>query len=715
MIKKYSKLFVITLLAFFISIISVNAKEMSVSELGSEILSRNPNAGYVYVIGRYAFTSSYATKFDIKDIMLAAADSININLGEIENLEDYSENMTIYQIDRISQTEWELKTNVVGNGEAYNDEAKVDVSFIDYEYIVSDTNINANIKEQVESLNGNASDYGFASITYDNYTATFNISDPSRNLIDYKESGILDVIKALVAPETGAKTIAWDGHEASDITNLEEDDIIALAAEVLTRMIGKDAKTLTYAEAANKSITATVTYTDENGYKYSVDYTLKFIYNFEEQKAVKLEELAGTLNTTVNQSGNEKYGFRGVEFKDNTLTFDISNPDASLVDFKDSGIVDLFLANYAGATTVEYYFDGTLKDTFDLTTEELNAEAVISMAGTVLKAMVGEDELILSSVAGKSATAIVTWADGTTTTYTLTFIYNFENVQDDLLVKDAQELNSEIAENDEWGFRGLEYNPETNTATFEIKNPEANLAEFKDSTVVELFKKFIEGATSVTYYVNGEASTPIDLTDDLDDEAIKGYAAEILTKMIAPEINLTLGAVAGKTAYAVVTYANGEEITYYLSFVYNVEEVKDDTLFADAEKLNEKLTDEKYGFKSIVYDKETNTATFTVATDKDEVLLSTFKDSGIVDMFKTIVKSVKSMSYNVDDTDVPVTLEGLDDDDDAVIALAAELLQAMVGEGKDLKLANVVGKTATATVDYGYGEPITYTLTFVQE
>ena len=57
--KKYSKLFIFTLLAFFISSVSVLAREMGIDELGEEASKIQPDAGYVYILGEYAFTSNY--------------------------------------------------------------------------------------------------------------------------------------------------------------------------------------------------------------------------------------------------------------------------------------------------------------------------------------------------------------------------------------------------------------------------------------------------------------------------------------------------------------------------------------------------------------------------------------------------------------------------------------------------------------------------------
>ncbi len=858
--KKNIKLFSLILVAFFISIVSVNAKEMNVNSLGEEALAYDENAGYIFVVGKYAYTSNYQD-FKIQDIMLASADSIILDKENVTNIKDLLSSMTIYRIERIYDDNfqaigWKLDSNEIGNGTAFGDgTTEVDIRYINYNYIKSAI-IDPAIKAKVESLNSNAASYGFDKITYENHTATFYIDDPSRSLAAYKDSGIVELIKEFVNGNYGAVSVAYGNNGPIDVKGLEDDDIISLAAEVLKEMAG-DVEVLNYASVANKSMNAVVTYIDEDGNTYTETYTLTFVYDFVTEKeeiltnaaaeldstvkenedygfrgvtfvnnvltfdiadpevllakfkdsgivelfkdnyagAIKVEyttenggntitltgsetdediegfalevlkamvgdgdltlgsvagktatatvtyadgsiatytltftydikavkndaltEAANELNTTV--TGDDKYGFRSVKYENNKLTFDILDPTALLATFKDSGIVNLFLENYKGATKVDYTTSNGKSGSIDLAEEGLTEENVRSYAAEVLKAMIDDDaDLTLGSVAGRTATATVTYNTGDVVVYTLEFTYNVEEAKDEVLGDAATTLASEIASRSDWGFKTVTYDATQNLAKFEIADPTANLSQFKDSTVVELFKEFIKGAASVVYYIGDEVqgSESIDLTQDLDDTEIEGYAAEILTKMAGEGVDLTLGAVAGKKAHAVVTYANGETGTYYLEFAYDVETVKDEALTNDAQTLNNGLANHpEYGFDSIVYDAETKTATFTVSANKGETLLSQFKDSGIVGMFQEIVKGAKSISYTVEGKGaVNVPMENLEQEE-TVVNLAAELLQAMVGQDNDLTLKNVIGKTATATINYGYGDPITYTLVFNQ-
>jgi len=70
MIKKYSKLFVLFLCAFFVGITPSFAREMTLDELEEELKEISPRASYIYVIGEYAFSSTHT--FTREDSMLAA-------------------------------------------------------------------------------------------------------------------------------------------------------------------------------------------------------------------------------------------------------------------------------------------------------------------------------------------------------------------------------------------------------------------------------------------------------------------------------------------------------------------------------------------------------------------------------------------------------------------------------------------------------------------
>ena len=136
--KKYSKLFIFTLLAFFISSVSVLAREMGIDELGEEASKIQPDAGYVYILGEYAFTSNY--NIHQEDLIIAATSL------KLENPTDLSQ-AVIYQIERkrdenYNPIGWKKGPNVLGKKtipETFN------IKWIDMHHILEKSKAEVNL------------------------------------------------------------------------------------------------------------------------------------------------------------------------------------------------------------------------------------------------------------------------------------------------------------------------------------------------------------------------------------------------------------------------------------------------------------------------------------------------------------------------------------------------------------------------------------------
>ena len=134
---KKVKHLVFALLVTLLSVVTVNAKQMTAKELGEEAAKIAPKARFIFVIGKYAYTSTY-DKFNIQDVMLASSDSIE--LDKKGNMKDLVSSMTIYRIDRtynskFEPTGWSIGTNEIGNGKALgttSSQKKIDIRYIDY-------------------------------------------------------------------------------------------------------------------------------------------------------------------------------------------------------------------------------------------------------------------------------------------------------------------------------------------------------------------------------------------------------------------------------------------------------------------------------------------------------------------------------------------------------------------------------------------------------
>jgi len=459
-------------------------------------------------------------------------------------------------------------TDVLNYNSVANKEVSATVKFIydGYEYeetytvkFVYDTEkvMDEKLETAANELNETAEDYGFELITYKDKTATFMIADLTKKLADYKDSGIVEMFLKMIDGATKVSYKVGEVSKEKSLTNLNYDTVVGYAYELLALMAG-DAEELNYAAVANKSVEAKVTYLI-GGKEEVITYTLSFIYDIEKLMDERLQKAASKLNEKA-----EDYGFESITYKDKTATFTIAELNKKLADYKDSGIVELFLKMIDGATKVSYKVGEVSKEK-SLT--NLNYDTVVGYAYELLALLAGDaEELNYNSVANKSVEAKVTYLIGgeeEVITYTLSFIYDTEEVMDEKLEEAANELNETA---DDYGFESITY--EDRTATFTIADPTKKLADYKDSGIVELFLKMIDGATKVSYKV-GEVSKEKSLTN-LNYDTVVGYAYELLALMAGDAEELNYAAVANKSVEAKVTYVIGgkeEVVTYTLSFV----------------------------------------------------------------------------------------------------------------------------------------------------
>ena len=284
------------------------------------------------------------------------------------------------------------------------------------------------------------------------------------------------------------------------------------------------------------------------------------------------------------------------------------------------------------------------------------------------------------------------------------------NIIEPEIIAGANELNQTAADK---GFYSIEYNAETNTAKFNIKDLNTTLSSYKDSGIVDIFTRIISGSKSLTYTVNGETYGPIAKKDMDESSEVIALAQILLQQMSGKTGTLLYADVANTKASATVTYEyDGFEHvdTFYLEFVYDIETEKDKELVDAAIELNNQ---EDSGFYSIEYDTKTNTGTFNIV-DLTKTL-SSYKDSGIVSLFTKFIKDAKSLTYTVNgQTYGPIAKADMDESSE-VIALAQILLQQMTGKTNSMVYGDAIDKTASATVIYeveGKEYQVTYTLEF---
>lgn len=387
----------------------VNAEEIDISEdidtnsyiIGDRVYELNEYFLSVYDI--VSATNEYARKHDGKMAPIYYLGALGEDRYLLEITGSADPETGIIPTEIIEDVE-EIYPNYIMDASAINNSPL-------YDYI--EKNLEPKIEAAVEELNKTAKEEGFESITYENETVTFTISDLTRSLADYKDSGIVELF---LSTADGAKSASYTVGQTTiteNLTDATNSKVISMAKKLLELLSGDG--DLTYNSIANKKASATIVF-EHDGFEYEGVYTVEFVYDVEKVKDEALATVAEELNKTAST-----YGFKSITYKDKTATFIIEDGTKSLVDYKDSGIVEYFIANVEGATKAEYTVGETTKEK-ELT--GLTNAGVVSMAKELLQLLAGEGDLTLASVANKSVSADITFVVGgveKVVTYTLEF------------------------------------------------------------------------------------------------------------------------------------------------------------------------------------------------------------------------------------------------------------------------------------------------------
>ena len=388
--------------------VNVNAEEVNLNEIDTN----------TYIIGEriYQLNSYYISIYDVVNASSEYARNNNGAIAPIYYLVEtgLGEKQLIEITGPYNQETGMVPSENVELEEIYPD-GIMDATSINGEplYDFLKNNVEPQIKESVATLNETANDYGFSSITYANNTVTFNMNDLTKVLSGYKDSGIVELFINL----DGATKAVYNLGTAKevDLTNLTTQKVVDLAQEILTYLA--DGKDLVYESIANKSISAEFTFEYE-GYEYTDTYTVEFVYDIEELKDLALEEVAKELNETATN-----YGFESIVYdkETKTATFTISDLTRGIADYKNSGIVELFMLNMDGATKAVYNL-GTAKEV-DLT--NLTTQKVVDLAQEIMIYLADGKDLVYESIANKSISADITYVvngEEKVVTYTVEFV-----------------------------------------------------------------------------------------------------------------------------------------------------------------------------------------------------------------------------------------------------------------------------------------------------
>ncbi len=285
---KYGKILVLTLVAFLISIMPVNAKRMDYKELGEEALTIDSGAGYIYVIGNYAYTSTY--ELSTSDIMLAAGDSFDFNFDATVDVKTKLGDMTVYLISRAyngvgDPTGWTLDDNVLGNGTEFDDNKLVDIKYINYNFLSLDTKYSV-------KLDSNYKAYGYVG----------NSSDLALDDETHKLTGLVNFDKdGKVTAFDGSSTRYYFAYDLV-ITGYNENTTVKITGE----------KANNYTDA---SFDATDKVVNPDG-----TTTLKFLWELNPESETKTIIVEVDLDGEAKAYGTTKYviDYSDVDFQKNT-------------------------------------------------------------------------------------------------------------------------------------------------------------------------------------------------------------------------------------------------------------------------------------------------------------------------------------------------------------------------------------------------------------
>ncbi len=129
--KKFGKMTLLALCTFLASMLPTFARELTMKEFVKEVEDRQPNAGYVYIIGEYIFTSNH--ELTVQDVMFAAKSITVTDVNGKTNQDDIYGEMTISYIEKDGD-DWVVGTPEIGDTQIELDDEKVIyASYVDYD------------------------------------------------------------------------------------------------------------------------------------------------------------------------------------------------------------------------------------------------------------------------------------------------------------------------------------------------------------------------------------------------------------------------------------------------------------------------------------------------------------------------------------------------------------------------------------------------------
>ncbi len=711
--KKNGKLITLALFTFLMGSVPAFAREMTLSELGEEASKIQKDAGYVYIIGDYAFTS----KFNIKteDIMLASSTI------KPENPTDSSK-MVINQItrtynDSYEPTGWAKGTNALGTAEL---PTKVNVRYIDYHYIKDITKVDTDALVNSAENAVSTELFTVGEVSNGEVAVTIKEGKLKETIEKGMGSGVFPLLAGMLQnKQVQSIDFVYTSGDTEVTLTLDKSTLGTLDPETwlnenCEKIFGKKYEELILAELIGKEFTATLNLaeTDETEYVTEKDgtavaeYKVKFDGKKEEVDTDNIVKEASE-NTKL----NDDIFTTSFDSASHTVTADVKDVSKSIYEGMGSGVIQTLIEvlSKEDVQSIDFvYTSGETKVTLTLDKDKLSELDPEAWLEENCEKIFGKklEELYTADLIGKSFTAKVnlkSYAEKKSENpeeYTFKFTGKLKEIDTDTLVSNASSssnLNNDM-------FTATYTDGKVNVTVVDVsKSIKEGMGSGVLQTLVEVFSNadvqsidfvYTSDDTEVTLTLDKDKLSELDPEAWLEEncEKIFGkkleelYTADLIGKSFTAKVNLK--------SYAEKKDGNKEEYTF--SFDGTLKQVKSEEL---ANSIKDEIDD------SGVYTVEV-TENNIVATAKDsETTIKEGMGSGIIQALVEVLNKDEVQSidfvYTSGETKVTLTL-----DKDKLSELnpqqwLEENSQAIFGKeySEDITNKDLNGKTFKVTVN----------------
>ena len=530
--NKYIKLFIIAIITMFISIVPTYAKEVTLESKGNErdtfdfIINReNPDAAYVYLIGKYAFTSAH--EMGLQDMMLAAR-SIQLTEGKLKDKEipEKLDNMTIYLFKHASgSTEWKSQI-VVGKTQLPE---KFNVKYIDYHYVKKDKKVDTDemVKTAMEKISTEMFNVKNEKISENEVTIDIETEKLKEKIVKGMGSGVFTALTSLVE-NTKVESITFEYNGVAPLTidsnNLDSSKMVEWLNNNSQAIFGKNVSDLILADLLDREFKATInlgeseknSYVSKKSATPNESYTIKFT---GKRQKVDTDEIA---NGAFKDLKSSIFDFDSVTFEKGTATVKIQDGklQENIVKGMNSGVTKLLktLISNENVESIDFIYNTgseeikyTLKENFD------EAELINWFNDNCKKIFnyeVGEAKIVdLINKSFKAKINLKNYAEKkeeNPTEYTIKFDGQLPVVDSEAILNDAMSrVNKKFFEKDDSRSSGQ-------TIVIKVKEIETTIEKGMNSGIYPILEKLskTQGIQSVDFSYNDNVKFTLDHDTD---------------------------------------------------------------------------------------------------------------------------------------------------------------------------------------------------------